>query len=146
MEQSRERIDHMEIPYTSVLYLLKREPSGHLRLWLPTLLYIYICHLHHQVTLNGFFWLCLTIHLYHPSLLVGPLSCIQCLYRDDVYKSLLVDQHWICPSIGVHKRILCPWCNGYHCRKWTQRHKFKSWTRLIAFHIALIPLGKVWIQ
>ena len=24
--------------------------------------------------------------------------------------------------------------------------KSKSWTRLIAFHIALIPLGKVWIQ
>ena len=24
--------------------------------------------------------------------------------------------------------------------------EFKSWTRLIAFHIALIPLGKVWIQ
>ena len=23
------------------------------------------------------------------------------------------------------------------------RHEFKSWTRLIAFHIALIPLGKV---
>ena len=31
-------------------------------------------------------------------------------------------------------------------RKWTQWDKFKSWTRLIAFHIALIPLGKVWIQ
>ena len=31
-------------------------------------------------------------------------------------------------------------------RKWTRRHEFKSWTRLIAFHIALIPLGKVWIQ
>ena len=29
---------------------------------------------------------------------------------------------------------------------WTRRHEFKSWTRLIAFHIALIPLGKVWIQ
>ena len=30
----------------------------------------------------------------------------------------------------------------------TQKHwyEFKSWTRLIAFHIALIPLGKVWIQ
>ena len=28
----------------------------------------------------------------------------------------------------------------------TRRHEFKSWTRLIAFHIALIPLGKVWIQ
>ena len=37
----------------------------------------------------------------------------------------------------------CPWCNGYRRRKWTQRHEFKSCTRLIAFHIALIPLGKV---
>ena len=35
----------------------------------------------------------------------------------------------------------CQWC-----RKWTQPHEFKSWMRLIAFHIALIPLGKVWIQ
>ena len=41
---------------------------------------------------------------------------------------------------------LCPWCNGYRRRNWTRRHEFKSWTRLIAFHIALIPLGKVWIQ
>ena len=40
----------------------------------------------------------------------------------------------------------CPWCNGFHHRKWTRRREFKSWTRLIAFHIALIPLGKVWIQ
>ena len=40
----------------------------------------------------------------------------------------------------------CPWCNCYHRRKWIRRHEFKSWTRLIAFHIALIPLGKVWIQ
>ena len=40
----------------------------------------------------------------------------------------------------------CSWCNGYCRRKWTQRHEFKSWTRLIAFHIALIPLGKVRIQ
>ena len=38
------------------------------------------------------------------------------------------------------------WCNGYRRRKWTRRHEFKFWTRLIAFHIALIPLGKVWIQ
>ena len=37
----------------------------------------------------------------------------------------------------------CSRCNGYRRRKWTQRHEFKSWTRLIAFHIALIPLGKV---
>ena len=31
----------------------------------------------------------------------------------------------------------CPWYNGYHRRKWTRRHEFKSWTRLTAFHIAL---------
>ena len=39
-----------------------------------------------------------------------------------------------------------PWCNDYRRRKWTRWHEFKSWTRLIAFHIALIPLGNVWIQ
>ena len=38
---------------------------------------------------------------------------------------------------------MCQWCNGYRRRKWTRRHEFKSWTILIAFHIALIPLGKV---
>ena len=37
----------------------------------------------------------------------------------------------------------CLWCNGYRRRKWTRPHEFKSWTRLISFHIALIPLGKV---
>ena len=42
--------------------------------------------------------------------------------------------------------IANPWCNCYRRRKWTRRHEFKPWTRLIAFHIALIPLGKVWIQ
>ena len=46
-------------------------------------------------------------------------------------------------SINIRR---CPWCNGYHRRIWTRRHEFKSWTWLIAFHIALIPLGKVWIQ
>ena len=39
-----------------------------------------------------------------------------------------------------------PWCNGYRRRKWTRRYEFKSWTRLISFHIALIRLGKLWIQ
>ena len=38
---------------------------------------------------------------------------------------------------------ICPWCKGYRHRKWTRRHEFKSWTRLIAFHIDLIPLGTV---
>ena len=48
-------------------------------------------------------------------------------------------------SALIHTRHLwrCPWCEGYRRRKWTRRHEFKSWTRLIAFHIALKPLGKV---
>ena len=54
-------------------------------------------------------------------------------------------------SNGLHhvKSIMsmrCPWCSGYRHRKWKRRLEFKSWTRLIAFHIALIPLRKVWIQ
>ena len=40
-------------------------------------------------------------------------------------------------------KFTTPWCNCYRLRKWTRRHEFKSWTRLFAFHIALIPLGKV---
>ena len=50
-------------------------------------------------------------------------------------KSLWYDATWRCPL-----------CNGYRRRKWTRRRKFIYLTRLIAFHIALIPLGKVWIQ
>ena len=50
------------------------------------------------------------------------------------------------PAITALLSWRCSWCNGYPCRKWTQRLEFKSWTRMIAFHIALIPLGKVWIQ
>ena len=38
--------------------------------------------------------------------------------------------------------IRCPWCNGYRPRKWTQRHEFKSWTRLIAFSHSTNTLGK----
>ena len=40
----------------------------------------------------------------------------------------------------------CLWCNGNRRTKRTRRHEFKSWPRLIAFHIALIPLEKVGIQ
>ena len=42
---------------------------------------------------------------------------------------------------SVYQKPTCPWCNGYRHRKWTRRHEFKSWTLLIAFHIAL-TLGK----
>ena len=56
--------------------------------------------------------------------------------------------NWAEKSINwfVYLMWRCPWCNGYRRRKWTWWHKFKSWMRLIAFHIALILLGKVWIQ
>ena len=59
------------------------------------------------------------------------------------YLSLSIGSH-----IYLYKSVLwmCPWCNCYRRRKWTRRNEFKFWTRLIAFHIALIPLGKVWIQ
>ena len=39
----------------------------------------------------------------------------------------------------------CPWCIGYRYWKWTRWYEFKSWARLIAFHIVLILLGNVWI-
>ena len=35
-----------------------------------------------------------------------------------------------------------PWCNGYHRRKWTQQHEFKSWTRMITFSHSTNTLGK----
>ena len=38
------------------------------------------------------------------------------------------------------------WPIGHDRRKWIRRSEFKSWTRLFAFHIALILFKKVWIQ
>ena len=38
------------------------------------------------------------------------------------------------------------WCKGYCLRKWARRSELKSWTRLFAFNIALIPLRKLRIQ
>ena len=38
------------------------------------------------------------------------------------------------------------WCTGYRRWKWTRPTVFKSWTRLFAFYIALIFLGKAWIK
>ena len=50
-----------------------------------------------------------------------------------------------CVYTTCSKKRRCLWCNGYRLRKWTRRHEFKSWTWLIAFLIALILFGKVWI-
>ena len=71
-----------------------------------------------------------------------------CIYISIIIKNLFISlPHWAKYfNVKVPKLGRCPWCNGYRRRKWTRRQVFKSWTRLIAFHIALIPLGKVWIQ
>ena len=58
----------------------------------------------------------------------------------------LSDLLWPRMEVPVRFPSMGPWCNGYRHRIWTRRYEFKSCTRLIAFHIALIPLGKVWIQ
>ena len=36
--------------------------------------------------------------------------------------------------IYKHFRNLA-YCNGYHPRKWAQEYEFKSWTRMLAFHL-----------
>ena len=68
----------------------------------------------------------------------------QWILTNDVY----TNQNRSCKlrCILLFKTWRFPWCNGYRRRMWTRRHEFKSWTSLITFHIALIPLGKVWIQ
>ena len=47
------------------------------------------------------------------------------------YLTALILEHW---------RYF--WCNGSHCREWTWQPKFKTWTRLFAFHVVLILFGK----
>ena len=84
---------------------------------------------------------------YHSTVLAGLQGYMPYPHRAAVCRfelvTLLLHGH-MRRSIGEHWR--CPWCNSYRRGKWTQRHEFKSWTRLITFHIAQIPLGKVWIQ
>ena len=63
-----------------------------------------------------------------------------------IYIYIYINTHaYMYKYIYIYTQV-CLWCNGYCHRKWTWWHKFKSWTRLIAFHVALIPLGKVGIQ
>ena len=38
-----------------------------------------------------------------------------------------------CICMWVYNTWKCPWCNGYRPKKWTRRHEFNSWARLIAF-------------
>ena len=45
---------------------------------------------------------------------------------------------------SIHVSIWRRLC--YRRKRWTRRPKFKSSTRIFALHVALIALGKVWIQ
>ena len=66
-------------------------------------------------------------------------------FKESEKKDKYLDLAWELKNCGTWKWRLyqmlwrCPWCNGYYRRKWTRWLEFKSWTRLIAFHIALIP-------
>ena len=83
------------------------------------------------------------------------VSCLFWTYVDTIFcgrvKAAAHRPHKICVAFTMSRLTIkllwgCLWCNCYRRRKWTRRHEFKSWTRLIAFLMALIPLGKVWIQ
>ena len=75
----------------------------------------------------------------------GFFSFCVCVFRDNCRIWVTWAFRIICECVTLFK-VRCQWCSRYRRRKWTRRLEFKSWTRLTAFHIALIPLGKVWIQ
>ena len=72
------------------------------------------------------------------------------IYANNAKAQVNLNKKWINCALNYEAyssfKGRCPLCNGYCRRKWIRRYEFKSWTRMIAFHIALIPLGKVWIQ
>ena len=62
-----------------------------------------------------------------------------------VAESIFYDQGWFleeCDQTGNLYIAMCLWCSRYRRRKWTQRHEFKSWMRLIAFSHSTNTLGK----
>ena len=58
---------------------------------------------------HGF--LLFSIVIYINRLEVSPLDCIQCPRSTDVYKSLLVNQHWRVNCTRITKRT-SPWCSS----------------------------------
>ena len=124
----------------------------------------------HHVYIHIYIYWCICILLFTNSTYI----CINYTYIHYIHACVCVNKHthththththiyiYVCVCLFIYiymyicKNIFvpvvkwlwrCTWCNGYRRRKWTRWHEFKSWTILIAFHIALIPLGKVWIQ
>ena len=130
----------------------------------------YICQMHALIGYSSVSWGC-RIHQLHLSrgISLSPISVLEMILNYQMAR-LQPWEKWSTPSLPwlqgpLGPRVVAPdmipsmgqielWhldkhyagCNGYRHRKWTRQHKFKSWMRLIAFHIALIPLEKVWIQ
>ena len=76
---------------------------------------------------------------------ISPLSLYQCICNCVHICLHLIYSHTIIYCMYALYIILWKrlWCNGYRPRKWTQSPEFKSWTRLLAFHITLTFLGKI---
>ena len=49
-------------------------------------------------------------------------------------------------NCSILERLWRHLCFGYYCRKWTWWFEFKSWMKLFAFPIVLIPFEILWIQ
>ena len=60
-------------------------------------------------------------------------TILKFLYKSQVKADCMTDKVTLCVMVTI-------------IGKWTQRNEFKSWMMPSAFHIALIPLGKVCIQ
>ena len=78
--------------------------------------------------------------LYMKKIIAFLLRCYQVSYSVSSLKFTVFINYFV--------RFLwrCPWCDCYRRWKWTRRPEFKPSTIMIAFHRALIFLGKVWIQ
>ena len=92
--------------YIYLIYMYKQDLALNNLLWL----------IGQEIKPNGILWHSLTICPYHPSLLAGPMSGIQCPHRDDVSKYLQVSQHWcicVCVCGGDYPKTLLEFIPGF---------------------------------
>ena len=145
---------HWSVPYNAQCWY-KFEPKSLVQIWTqvfgtnlnPSLWYKFepkspgpLVNTQTLMPMFGISW----TNLIHLIILILSLRVLGLLFSSLLLFPQRFGRYVFRPFSGVCRR--CPWSTGYRRRKWTRRHKFKSWTSLTAFHIALIPLEKVWIQ